>query len=145
MFTVGRNSAELKHGQPKGTAMKRIPCLVAAVCFLLAAPVGLAEVITAAQAAQHVGEVQTVRGVVVSATYAARAKGQPTFLNLDKPFPNEIFTVVIWGSDRGRFTAPPEDSFKGKTVRVTGKITEYRGTPEIIVHDPGQIVVDNAP
>ena len=125
--------------------MKRNLCLVAAAFFLLAAPLALAEVITAAQAAQHVGEVQTVRGVVVSATYALRAKGQPTFLNLDKPFPNEIFTVLIWGSDRGKFATPPEDSFKGKTVRVTGKITAYRGTPEIVVHDPGQIVGDDAP
>ena len=121
--------------------MKRILLLATILCFALAAPFALAEEISAAQAAKHIGEVQTVRGVVVSATYAARAKGQPTFLNLDKPYPDEIFTVVIWGSDRAKFSPSPEGAFKGKTVRVTGKITEYRGTPEIVVRDPGQIVV----
>ena len=121
--------------------MKRVVYLAIALLFTTTA-LFAQDVITAAQAAQHVGEVRTVRGVVVSATYASRAKGQPTFLNLDKPYPNEIFTVVIWGSERGKFAAPPESAFKGKTVRVTGKITAYRGTPEIVVHDLAEIVVD---
>ena len=77
-----------------------------------------------------------MRGVVASATYATRVKGQPTFLNLDKSYPDAIFTILIWGSDRGKFAAPPEKAFMGKTVRVTGEITAYRGTPEIVVHDP---------
>jgi len=124
--------------------MKPIPLLAAAFLLVVAAPVALAGDITAAQAAQHMGEVQTVRGVVASVTYAARAKGQPTFLNLDQPYPNAIFTVVIWGSDRGKFAVAPEKAFQGKAVRVTGKITEYRGTPEIVVHDPTQIVVEES-
>jgi DNA/RNA endonuclease YhcR with UshA esterase domain len=122
--------------------MKRALVLAAAFLFTYTASLVRADVITAAQAAQHVGEVQTVRGVVVSATYAPRTKGQPTFLNLDKPYPDKIFTVVNWGSDRGKFATPPETAFKGKTVRVTGKITAYRGSPEIVVHDPAQIVVE---
>ena len=40
---------------------------------------------------------------VASAHYAERSKGQPTFINLDKPYPNAPFTVLIWGSDRGKF------------------------------------------
>ncbi len=55
------------------------------------------ERITARQAKDHVGEMETVCGKVVSARYASRSKGQPTFLNLDEPYPNEIFTIVIWG------------------------------------------------
>jgi hypothetical protein len=125
--------------------MKRILLLATAFLFTIADPFVRADVITAAQASQHMGEVQTVRGVVASATHAARAKGQPTFLNLDKPYPDAILTVVIWGSDRGNFAVPPEKAFKGKTVRVTGKITVYRGTPEIVVHDPTQIIVDESP
>jgi DNA/RNA endonuclease YhcR with UshA esterase domain len=122
--------------------MKTALVLAVAFLFTINASLVRADVITAAQAAQHVGEVQTVRGIVASATYSTRAKGQPTFLNLDKPYPDAIFTVVIWGSDRGKFTAPPEKAFQGKTVRVTGKITAYKGTPEIAVHDPTQIVIE---
>ena len=116
-----------------------------AVACLAATTSIVADAITAAQAAQHVGEVQTVHGVVASATYASGTKGQPTFLNLDKPYPETIFTVVIWGSDRGKFTTPPEKAFSGLTVRVTGEITAYRGTPEIVVYDPSQIIMDNTP
>ncbi len=125
--------------------MKRLLPLLAAFVFSVAGQYAIAGVITAKQAAQHVGEVQTVRGVVVSARYAEMSKGQPTFLNLDQPYPDAIFTVVIWGSDRRKFTVPPEKYFDGKIVRVTGKITEYRGTPEIVVREPTQIVVDEAP
>ena len=122
--------------------MKRALALAAAFLFTITTSLIRADVITAAQAAQHIGEVQTVRGVVASAAHATRTKGDPTFLNLDKPYPGAIFTVVIWGSDRGKFPIPPETAFSGKTVRVTGMITVYRGTPEIVVHNPTEIVVD---
>jgi micrococcal nuclease len=122
--------------------MKRILLLAVAFVVTIAGPFAFAEVITAEQAAQHVGEIQTVRGVVASATYAFGTKGRPTFLNLDKPYPGAIFTILIWGSDREKFPVQPDKAFRGKTVRVTGKITVYRGTPEIVVHDPAQIVVE---
>jgi hypothetical protein len=41
--------------------------------------------VTASEAKDHIGEVATVCGKVASTHYAASAKGQPTFLNLDKP------------------------------------------------------------
>jgi hypothetical protein len=44
----------------------------------------------------RVGENVTVCGTAASANYATHAKGQPTFLNLDKAYPHQIFTV-----DRG--------------------------------------------
>ena len=34
-----------------------------------------------------------------------RQQGQPTFLNLDDPYPKEVFTISIWGSERVRGTA----------------------------------------
>jgi hypothetical protein len=56
--------------------------------------------ISATEAKSHVGERATVCGEVASTHYAARSRGNPTFINLDKPYPNEMFTVLIWGSDR---------------------------------------------
>jgi len=56
--------------------------------------------ITAAEAKDHVGVVRTVCGKVVKTHYAAKSKGEPTFLNLDEPYPKENFTILIWGSDR---------------------------------------------
>jgi hypothetical protein len=54
-----------------------------------------AETIAASEAKNHIGEKATVCGKVVSAHYAARSRSQPTFLNLDKPYPQQIFTIVI--------------------------------------------------
>jgi hypothetical protein len=93
------------------------------------------------EAHKYIGKVKTVCGKVTSATFAARTKGQPTFLNLDQPYPNQVFTIVIWGSDRKKFSNAPEVLFRDKVICVTGKIKAYRGKPEIIVDDPSQIVI----
>ena len=95
--------------------------------------------ITAAEAKDHVGEVRTVCGKVASTHYASGSKGQPTFLNLDEPYPKEVFTILIWGSDRAKFGAP-ETKYKDARVCVTGKITSHKEKPEIIATEPKQIV-----
>ena len=90
-------------------------------------------------AINHIGANSTVCGVVASAKYSIRTKGQPTFLNLNRPYPNHIFTVLIWGSDRSKFSTPPEQYYSNKKICVTGTIKQFKGIPEIIVSDPSQI------
>ena len=85
-----------------------------------------------------VGETATVCGVVASAKYAADLRLQPTFLNLDKPYPDQLFTVVIFGDDRAKF-GPPETSLRGKRICVTGVIRAFRKHPEMVLKDPGQL------
>jgi hypothetical protein len=63
-----------------------------------------------------------------------------TFLNLDQPYPKEVFTILIWGLDLEKFGSP-QDDYKGLRVCVTGKITSYRGRPEIVATERGQIEV----
>jgi DNA/RNA endonuclease YhcR with UshA esterase domain len=109
---------------------------------MLAQPALAQKRVTASEAKEHVGEVAMVCGEVVSTHYAASTKGQPTFLNLDKPYPNTVFTVLIWGSNRSKF-GTPENEYKEKRVCVTGKITEYRGGAEIVADNPGQIKLDS--
>lgn len=58
---------------------------------------------TSGEANQHIGENATVCGFVASTHYAASSRGGPTFLNLDKAYPDQIFTVVIWREDRMKF------------------------------------------
>ena len=91
------------------------------------------------EAQGYVGKVKTVCGKVASTHYANKSKGRPTFINLSKPYPSQVFTVVIWGSDRSKFEEPPDFLYQDKEVCVTGKIAVFRGTPEIIVKDPSQI------
>jgi hypothetical protein len=117
--------------------MKRTLLVIAFAVGLCAA--AQSAKITAREAKDHVGETQTVCGKAVSTRYAPRSKGQPTFLNLDEPYPNEVFTILIWGDDRSKF-GTPETEYRDKNVCVTGKITSYRGTPEIVATQPSQIV-----
>jgi len=127
---------------PNRTALLRAALVCAmlamALCLLAFAPAPQHQKLSASEAKDHIGETATVCGAVVSARYAASTKGQPTFLNLDKPYPNQIFTVLIWGNNRSKF-GTPEIDYKGKRVCVAGKITEYRGTPEIVTNDPQQL------
>lgn len=114
--------------------------IVGCTVFSILTAAAAADPLTAAQAANRVGENATVCGVVASTHYASASKGQPTFLNLDAPYPRHIFTVVIWGSDRAKF-GTPETSLMAKRVCATGTIQAYRGKAEIIVTDPRQLAV----
>jgi len=92
------------------------------------------------EAKYHIGERITVCGPVVDATWASGSNGKPTFLNLGKPYPDpDRFTVVIWIQNRGNFPQAPEDYYLGKTICVTGLITEYSGIAEIEVQYPSEI------
>src|SRR5215472_12133821 len=90
-----------------------------------------AQTILASDASQHVGERTTVCGRIASEHTATRSRGTPTFINLDKPYPNQVFTVLVWGSDRASVGAIPSSG----RLCATGVITEYRGTPEIVIKD----------
>jgi hypothetical protein len=106
--------------------------LLAYTLLLQAAP------LTTAEAKAHVG--QEACGVVKGTRWATTTNRKPTFLNLDQPYPNQLFTVVIWEEHRSKFTPPPEDQFKDKRICVSGKIEEFRGVPQIAVTAPSQIV-----
>lgn len=82
------------------------------------------ETISLEDAAKYIGQQKTVCGTVASAHFAAKTKGQPTFINLDKPYPNQVFTVLIWGSDRSKFEKLPETLYSGKDICVTGDDSE---------------------
>ena len=92
------------------------------------------------KAISHVGERATVYGPVAGTFYGSSVKGRPTFLNIGEDHPSKKrFTVVIWGQNRGNFPQPPESYYRGKTISVTGLITEYEGIAQIEVTDPSQI------
>ncbi len=107
---------------------------------VLAGKTALAANLTADQAKNHIGENATVCGVVSSTHYARGSRGNPTFVNLDKPYPDQLFTIVIWDEDLPKFSPRPS-TWEGKRVCATGVISSYRGVPEIVAKSPGQITV----
>ncbi|HEY9533796.1 MAG TPA: hypothetical protein VIQ77_04640 [Mucilaginibacter sp.] len=64
-----------------------------------------------------------------------------TLIDIGGAHPNELLTLLIKGDDRKKFKDAPEESLKGKKVCITGQIVDYKGKPEIIITDPGQIKV----
>jgi hypothetical protein len=120
--------------------------LLAAALFLsrhLTEPAGPPEgplpTYTAREAADHAGEDARVCGRVVDTAHAAGTRGRPTFLNLEEPYPDPVFTVLIWGDDRGAFPAPPERAYRDRRICVRGRIQLHEGRPEIVARSPAQI------
>lgn len=92
------------------------------------------------EAKYHIGERTTVCGPVVDTHWASGSKGEPTFLNIGKPYPDpNRFTVVIWIDCRANFPQAPEKYYSGKTICVSGLIIEYKGVTEIEVCHPSEI------
>lgn len=123
-------------------------CLPASLAgFLMAtgpvsAAVKVREIITAEEAQQRIGQTCTVCGFVAGARYADTAPNKPTYLNLERPYPNQAFTAVIPGALRALHRFRPEEYYKGKTICVTGQIAIHRDKPQIMIDDPFQIRIE---
>lgn len=79
----------------------------------------------------NIGEKACVCGTVVSTKYSE--KSGATFLNLDKKFPNQVFSITIWKDARKNFSYLPENDLKDQQICVSGVIKDSKGTPTINV------------
>jgi hypothetical protein len=118
--------------------MRAVKTVAICAVFALGALPARAADLGAEEAAHHVGETATVCGVVASGKFDSELKSQPTFLDFGKPYPDQVFTAVIFGADRAKFGSP-ETSLRGKRVCMTGKIQQQHDLPEIILNDPKQL------
>ena len=116
--------------------------LIALSAFVAGVSMAHAAPLSCDEAREHLGEDREVCGSVASAKYYQRGR-KPTFLNLCKPYPNHVFTALIWGTDRDKFFGkcgqPQPEKLEGKNVCVTGKIEEYQKQAQIILRDPKQL------
>jgi len=120
--------------------IRRLYKLLPLSCLLAAITTYGADALDPADAVNHIGEKATVCGEVTGAKFSSHRKRKPTFIDFGPPHPNQLFTALIWGENRDRFDYVPE-SLLGKTICVSGTITEHKGKPEIKVSDPSQIQV----
>lgn len=110
--------------------------IVVFAALLLTASVGQAQSLTTAQAKAHEGENATVCGTVASERTATSSRGEPTFINLDSAYPNQVFTILVWGDDRKNVGELPR---VGSHVCAKGQISDYHGVPEIVVRSSSQL------
>lgn len=97
--------------------------------------------VATSQAKYFIGDEATVCGKVVATRYKPNGGADPTYLNLDKPFPDVIFSVIVFGKNRINFTYKPEELLLNKNICVTGLVGDYKGIPQIIVTGPHQIEI----
>ncbi len=78
----------------------------------------------------------TIVGTVVGSKKSSKGN---VFLNLDRAFPNQTFTVSIFSHSMTNFSYDPSEAFNGKLIAVTGIITEYNGKPSIVIDNEKSI------
>ena len=98
------------------------------------------------EAKYHIAEQTTVCGTVVDVNWFSEwpteSAGEHTLLNMGNPDPDpERFIVVILSHNLDNFPQSPEEYYLGKTICVTGLITDilYQGVPQMEVKDPSLI------
>ena len=76
----------------------------------------------------------------VQATGRAKT-GTRLFLNSEKDFHSDLnFTVVLNAAAmKGKWAKATGDTFKDKVIRVTGTVSEFKGSPQILVDDEKQL------
>ena len=110
-----------------------MPMKLLVVLLAAALPAYAAGAIAPSDASKHVGETVTVEGV--ASVYQARSG--VTFVDLGGAGRDAPFTGVIFKDKAGAFANVT--AYSGKTVDITGPIKLYRGKPEIILEDAGQL------
>jgi hypothetical protein len=110
--------------------------LASVLVSLIALSSANAQTISTAEAKNHIGENATVCGKVAGERTPTSSRGEPTFINLDSAYPNQVFTILVWGDDRKNVGELPR---VGSHVCAKGQISDYHGVPEIVVRTSGQL------
>ncbi len=85
------------------------------------------------EADKYYDQVMIVTGRVAQVTIRPKV----IFLNLDQPFPNSPFTVVMFP---GKYLADVK-ALEGKSIEIRGKIKNYHDKPEIALDSTNQLTV----
>jgi hypothetical protein len=99
------------------------------------------DTITTARVKDYMDKEVYVVGKVVSYKLASEGKNT-NYINIDKPYPESIFTVVISNNYLEKMNIKIED-LKEATICIKGKITTYKNDPKQIpqIYNPISIVV----
>ena len=97
------------------------------------------QTISAFDAKYNLGEVAMVYGRIYSTWHNVETDDYLLFIGEDYPY--QQFTVVLPGNVARRFSWRPDRYFLGEHLTVTGLITTFDGSPEIIVKNKRQVGV----
>ena len=84
------------------------------------------------------GKTVTVIGTVVD---AKETKNGHLFFNLDKTYPNQIFSVMIMSKNIVNFSYNPLTEFMGKQITIKGKLTDFDGVPTMFLEKENAVEI----
>jgi DNA/RNA endonuclease YhcR with UshA esterase domain len=87
---------------------------------------------------QLTGQTVTVEGNIVKT--GTHTESGMNFLNFSHERKTG-FVAVIFPRSVSNFSEPPAQMYQAKKVRITGRIEDFRGQPQIVVESPDQIKV----
>jgi Predicted RNA-binding protein, contains TRAM domain len=116
--------------------MKIKTVLTLSVVIFAASIIAQSSTYAPGEAAKHVGETATITGTVDGVHQSGKGN---IFLNMGGKYPNQAFAAFIPSSNSAQFSNPQQ--YEGRMMSVSGKISLYKGKPEIIVNSPSQISV----
>ena len=92
------------------------------------------------EATNYYGREMIVTGTVAQVSIRPKI----VLLNMDKPYPESPFTLVVFASATNQFGNLK--SLKGASVEVTGIITNYHNRAEMVLKEAGQLkITGNTP
>lgn len=77
-------------------------------------------------------------GTVVS---THKSKNGHIFINMDKSFPNQIFTATVWKSNVINFSYDPDKFLINKRVCIKGKVKDYQGVPSMYPENEKSVTI----
>lgn len=78
----------------------------------------------------------TVKGKVVG---TKKTRNGNLFFNLDKNYPNHIFSILVKKNSITNFSYDPLIEWKGKEIKITGEVLDFDGVPTIVIEEEGAI------
>ena len=118
--------------------MKKLLLILTSICLW---QISFSQTVPLDSVTNYEGKTITVCSKV-QGTFVTKGDKKTTYINFGKPYPNTTFTAVIFEGDLPNFKYTPSEYLKDKQVCLTGKITIYKGKPQMIITKEEQIKVE---
>lgn len=90
--------------------------------------------VSASEAAKQLNQSVCVTSQVAQVTLREKL----VYVNLEQPFPKTPLACVIFAANTNQFEL---QSLTGKEVEITGRVTEFKGKPQIVLTSSNQLKV----
>jgi hypothetical protein len=117
--------------------MKKLCLLLLSICLT---QISFSQIVSIDSVAKYQGKTVTVCSKV-QGIFVSKGEKKTTFISFGNPYPNSIFTAVIFDADLPNFKYNPSEYLKDKNVCITGLIKIYNGKPEMILSDEDQLKI----